>query len=1179
MIHGYKIVAPISRGFYGAAYRASQGALGRIVVIKVVPVALYSLFNKSWEEECREHAALAEATPFVAQITDQFTEKVRFGLDELDCHVAVLENINGPTLAEVLADPQGQNLTSRMSAQIASDLFSIYELFTTSKRFHNDLHAANVLIRKLGPQNARAGAIEPKICTVAIDLGSVLDASKSGGARIGDQHQIAVHLMHLARALRSVPGAKDVDNRIAGALAGLAEHLSGRPGMQRVMTVTDAQSALSAAMSAAHEPWRRPLSLHRFGDAYNAQALESWHVPELWFDPEGRWLKATTVRGPQVITGMRGCGKTMLLRAIHFHARAVQATAASTPETLDSALGADEFIGVYASCQKLLDPREGAGPPGPVRRPFERLFVAYLKDGLQVLRHLRSLSTHSVPAALDEQLKRALPMLDLPPNTGPGEGEAGFERFLADLHFGLSDGSIDCRLRGAPADVFGELADVLRTAAPALSSKYVLFLLDDVSTRYLPPEVVRDVISQLLFQHPRCAFRITTEAQALQRVLLSPGGSAAADPSRDYQEFDLGNEVYRLLKEGSVTDRSDFVAEILRRRGKQFPEPLYRLEPKSLLGDVPLNEIAREIAASSATSAARKRVYRGLRALQAVCVGDLGDVVKLYERILDKASPSELPVPPGVQCDCFLEHSAGLLHFLNRRDQKKKNLALAFAQASGELLKQSHTATGESSHGLRQYTKLYVRVDPGDEETANEIFELLDAGVFVYDGGRARTKTRDDDPVLQFKLSFRKMLGLASFIGLSARDRFELSGKTLRDWLREPAKAKKILTDSVAKAVLSTAEPSADVDGIEADVVAPPSGPAPQLPLLTPLVGNSAEKREILAPSLGLHAAEFALDTWKEQIDTAVFALGFEERTIASVERVLAAVKPRRALLVRYSSDQGEQVADLISRAGIESVEVPTLDALRSELGSRPKERLLIDSSGLSKPFLFEAVRCGLSSSRRIVVVHTLATEHYPRNEDLEKRGVSAKERLSGAAFAQLGELLVGEQGPYTMVRVHENPAEPDRWRTLLASVSPKNDRLHHLLDKRNYEAVRILAPPPGTARRNLARAAAELLSSEAGANVGLINVETNDLLQAIRVLEQIYGDHYFFSGGNVELGLTGSKMHAVACAALAAAARISAVWYVSPAKYDRERFTRGVEATHSFEVTWQPPIAEETHE
>src|SRR5437660_1217866 len=75
---------------------------------------------------------------------------------------------------------------------------------------------------------------------------------------------------------------------------------------------------------------------------------------ELWFDTQDKWLTRTSARGPQVITGMRGCGKTMLLRALHFHARTTEAQ--KRGGNISNQLERDHFLGLYASCQKLLDP-------------------------------------------------------------------------------------------------------------------------------------------------------------------------------------------------------------------------------------------------------------------------------------------------------------------------------------------------------------------------------------------------------------------------------------------------------------------------------------------------------------------------------------------------------------------------------------------------------------------------------------------------------------------------------------------------------------------------------------------------------------------------------------------------------------------------------------------------------
>ena len=318
----YTVEEYVSRGFYGAVYRARHVSLGRVVALKIVPVRVYQKFNKDFARECREHSTIAENVPFVADITDQFTAPVAFGPESLDCFVAVLANKVGPTLEDVLQSPEEHHLTPRTAAQIAADLFAILHLFDAKERHHNDLHAGNIIIEQLPAHAYRTNSIDPRVRAVAIDLGSVLDRTQSADGRLGDQQQVARQIARLASAARSLGPHSDLDHRIVGALRGLAEHLTPAADAQRRMTVEDALSTLRNSMNSADEPWRQPLSLQRFGEAYNAQSLESWHVPRLWFDPDGNWLRKTTVKGPQVITGMRGCGKTMLLRALHFHARA-----------------------------------------------------------------------------------------------------------------------------------------------------------------------------------------------------------------------------------------------------------------------------------------------------------------------------------------------------------------------------------------------------------------------------------------------------------------------------------------------------------------------------------------------------------------------------------------------------------------------------------------------------------------------------------------------------------------------------------------------------------------------------------------------------------------------------------------------------------------------------------------
>jgi len=121
-----------------------------------------------------------------------------------------------------------------------------------------------------------------------------------------------------------------------------------------------------------------------------------------------------------------------------------------------------------------------------------------------------------------------------------------------------------------------------------------------------------------------------------------------ADPSRDYEEFNLGNEVYRLLQ-GAPLNRtwSSYRRYFAGAEGSFRGRVVSAGRPIELLGEVSLEDIASEIAESATSSPARKRVYRGLRAVQAVCVGDIGDVVKLYEKILQRAKVTDVTISRG----------------------------------------------------------------------------------------------------------------------------------------------------------------------------------------------------------------------------------------------------------------------------------------------------------------------------------------------------------------------------------------------------------------------------------------------------------------------------------------------------------------------------------------------------
>src|SRR5690606_5265210 len=115
---------------------------------------------------------------------------------------------------------------------------------------------------------------------------------------------------------------------------------------------------------------------------------------------------------------------------------------------------------------------------------------------------------------------------------------------------------------------------------------------------------ISELLSALLFQSPTCAFKFTSEWQTIELGLQSPGRNHPIRIDRDLAVFDLGADVFQTINADKEKGNS-FVASILHQRAKFHVSHPNKYSPRDLLGDVPLEQVAREIAASNATSKER----------------------------------------------------------------------------------------------------------------------------------------------------------------------------------------------------------------------------------------------------------------------------------------------------------------------------------------------------------------------------------------------------------------------------------------------------------------------------------------------------------------------------------------------------------------------------------------------
>jgi hypothetical protein len=1188
----YVIEKPLSRGFYGAIYKASSGRLGKPCVLKIIPVEVYAFFGKDFEKECRLHDAVAAGTDHLVGISDFSVETVKFGDVEIECHVAILDYVDGVELTTYLDKSATNPVSARALAQLSVDLFRLLHELEQKEAYHNDLHGANLLVRALPQSQYRVEAIDETVQLVAVDLGSLADRSRSGErgrVALGDLGSVASFLQSFAEALLADPDrTQDSDYRLALVLAELASMMAGTAANIRTPDYEDFIAQIRQAYMESASPWHPPAGLHRLNDAYNAQTLHPFFVPRLLVDPGGEWLSAVSTSGPQVITGVRGCGKTMLLRALQFHARlSTHAEAGADIQKISAAVRSDGYVGLYLSARRLLD-AVGRSTKESLHEPYARLLVGYAREAVRAGRHLQETVRGSMFPRWWQPIAQAVSASLL--------GDGGqlletvspqvLERRLQAVLFSLDRGETTYKLVANPAIAFPALAESVLGATSVWGGCKVLYLLDDVSTRHLEEQGIAELLGTLLFSDERCAFKLTTEGQTLELALKSPGLVERARADRDYEPFDLAARVNETLKD--PRRGKQFLAEILQLRASQFHRHP-SASPADLLGDASLESIARQIVSTNRTAAERKETYHGLTALAAVCVGDIGDVLNIYESILRKAGDrQDTPIAPSIQNSAFQEYSSRRLYHLNRRNGDLKDVAMAFAKAAHELLLRSAKTPESPTRGsrLRQYVQLYVRITAGDEKFQFEkLRELIDAGVFVLESGSdsPRTKTRDSNPMSQFILTYRKLFGLSQYIGLAFSDRFELSGEQLEAWLKKPADGREILlknlggplTEAEAVPVEELPSKNRKAAGAEAQISLAllPSTPELDAPAdnVGPRTQASSDSRWKSVAARIPRVQELGEDDIVGLgVKSLVLGMGFEDRCLESTKRLLARFggQLESAVLVRYGEPGHGVSIERLLREKVSNVRV--VDYASNRWGHEdilPPGKVALDVTGLAKPAIFSTVRSALLRDRAAVVIHTGATQHYPLDEDIAKVFDGADGSDEFEILRRAGALLSGESTPYSFVPLLASDAEDSRPLLLCAAASAKHERLLSLMDERAYEAADIVVPVAQTPRTRLAVLAAEVATRGVD-SAKTRALDSNDVGAMLDYLAARYREFYVDGGFSIEIGLTGSKMHAVAAAAATSVFKVSQVWYVSPTRFDSQRFTRGIGRTRFIQLS-----------
>ena len=798
----------------------------------------------------------------------------------------------------------------------------------------------------------------------------------------------------------------------------------------------------------------------------------------------------------------------------------------------------DRFLGLFVSCAVLLR-RPRSRPPD---LPIHRLFIAFSRE---IVRDLQACEAEGIGTieytALEDfcaLIGRVVPWFIPPRNS---LDITAIERALVAASQQVVDEDKAQRLSINTKQDFEELAIAAKRLTDIWSDKQLLFLLDDVSTRAMPLEDVEELLSQFSVSSTHFGFKVSTENQT---IALTTQGGEPARRFRDYDYFDLGVQVLRRCAQGSK-----FIENVLAARTK-YTTGVHYQSPKSVLGEQSLNDLA------TAIREKQQKVYWGIEAISAMCVGDVGDILQLYSAIMEIGQDKGFPVSAADQHDAAARLADERLVSLAGREQWLFSHATAFAEACHNQLV-DHDAGRPREHALLNIEISGEELDP----IFPRLISLVDAGVFVLTGMTTRSKSPRTQPQLQIRLVFSLILGLPKRVPLGKRGRFELPGKAVSEWLDKPSPG--------------TLEPRAKQGGDEnwsSSTCRSPKTAIPEPPAQLDLGVQEVEKPASPPPAQTLHeiATISSGDLKDSRIDwqdvLVVAGAGFEDRSLDAWKALLGVGKPLGVNLITYP-ETGNRVAieneleDNGTRAEpIEAAALSEAGAVKQFITELDAPLIAIDTTSLTKSLLYRMVRRVLIERSEVLVLHTQADQYFPPNDDLNEIVDLFKRDDYLGAFGRLDTLITGVREPYKTVTVASSFRDPSEPSVLAAFVPLKFKRLERLLEDVPVEQVAAIAPlspsGPESSRTIVGEYIARYCAERYGGESHVL--PTIDHQEAYELLTELHGRFSLDGMFNFEIALTGSKMQTVSAAMLGAVAQPAGVYYSQPAGFESETYTSG---------------------
>ncbi|HUT37088.1 MAG TPA: protein kinase [Planctomycetota bacterium] len=737
----YRVVDKKGEGNYGVTYKAEDTALGdRPVAIKFLKP---DFTDTTWKKEALRAAAVSDV-PQIAFIIEVGEKEMEVGGQTRTLRYLVWEYVDGEPLEKHLTSPG--RLAAGFIVGVIKQLCLAIRAMQGAKLQHGDLHARNIL---LIPPKPYESPLNYRLKVVDFGLSQTFRGER-----------FRTDLLWVAKLLEQFWEKNKTemyhldyhDKRFTQAIPNVIKRLQDTSLDRKLI---DAMETIRELERISEETRTEQTGgMHYLSDPF--EYLSAEQMPEntdlLYFLYSGRlpWFKELEQFGNVVVSGPRGCGKSMVLKNLRLYTKLM------SEEYRKQLFGTEGYIGLYVHCHN------------DVYLPFAGKDVDYSQATTlaSMVHYINLLFTDEALCTLI-----ALEQFDLV--AIPGRSKDGLAQFVCEKLLRhrapfVEDMDLFSYLRqlvqeeliyvqncvetkAIPAKVTHasypkELCSVLKGTVSFFRDKHIYYILDDYSMPKVPLQVQKSFNRVLGVRSSEYCFKISTEKFSFVPTDydLEPEGKEFQE-GREFSYIDLGG---RYLSYPRKKDRKEFIQQIVDKRLQRTRSWAAR-DCLSIYGlyDFPAGDIASSLIRDRLRGKGRRAtLYAGMNVIYSLCGGDVYTILEVCRDIFHAALAKGKFVPDSMDPIPFLLQDRIVREFSQSRLERIKeienhgNHLFRIVEVFGEIAQKYLYEYGRITRDEgRHYEVMRIEVR-GNTRLSEEAFGLyklmLQAGIFTDAGGR-----------------------------------------------------------------------------------------------------------------------------------------------------------------------------------------------------------------------------------------------------------------------------------------------------------------------------------------------------------------------------------------------------------------------------------------------------------